>query len=250
MIRKVAIPKFKDFVAPRFETASVILICTVAVGKVTDTSVIEIRGCEGFARARAVCDAGATVLICSGIKNFYRNLLQAEGVDVISGVELSVKLAIAEFLAGNLSVKERIENEASGIIPHEDLVCWARDLFESSGYRVRDVADSASFPIDMIAETVCPVCDQPVGVAVCCGAHIYRTDLEIQEFHHAEASDIHAKVYIHPSEETIEEYCAACGIQLIDPNLDDFSEENTRISAIPLLKGPVRGHEKAFADGE
>lgn len=250
MIRKIAIPKFKDLVAPRFETASVILICTVAVGKVTDTTVIDIRGCEGFARARAVCDAGATVLICNGIKNFYRNLLDAEGVDVISGVELPIKQAIAEYAAGNISVREPVEVDASGIIPHDDLVCWARDLFESSGYRVRDVAESASFPIDMIAETVCPVCGRPVGVAVCCGAHIYRTDLEIQEFHHAEASDIHAKVFIYPSEETIKKYCSACGIQLIDPNLEDFGEEQTRISAIPLLKGPVRGHERAFARGD
>jgi len=243
MTKKVALPKYKDTVAPRFETANVILICTLGEGDEISTEVVECRGCEGFTRARVICDRKADVLICGGIRNFYRNLFHSEGVEVVSGVELPVKEALSEYLSGNLAIDEPLESETSVRIPHEDLLGWAKGLFESSGYRVRDVADSASFPVDLIAEITCPVCGRQINVAICCGAHLYRTDQEIKEFHHIDSADIQAKVFIYPRESRIERYCSACGIQLIDPSLDNFESDNKRRDRVPLLRGVIKGHE-------
>ncbi|MEW5993553.1 MAG: NifB/NifX family molybdenum-iron cluster-binding protein [Candidatus Zixiibacteriota bacterium] len=247
----VAVPKYNEAIAPRFEVARYFLICVVEGGQQLSSRIFDCStGCEGFGRVRLLRDKHADVLICNGIKSFYRDLLEASGVTVIPNVTLPVSEAMQLYLAGQLQPATTIMESCSPAtgIPHEDLVCWARELFESNGYSVR--ASESPFPIDLIAEITCPVCRKPVRVAICCGAHTYRTDQEIRELHRVAASDFHAQVYVHPGTPAISRCCQEYGVQLIDPDTELKTCHRRNAQTIPVLAAPVPGHERAFAGGD
>jgi len=247
----VAIPKYKDAVAPCFETASFILISRLEQKKEVSSSIITCTGCEGFGRVRIIQNNDAEVLICNGIKGFYREILESAGVTVIDNVAASIQSALDQFLQGRLKPKPRTDElaETTCSIPHKDLVCWAKELFESHGYHVTLASEKAPFPIDMIARIECPLCGKNISVAVCCGAHMYRIDNEIREFHHSASSGYQAEVYIHPDHPSVEKRCQEFGIQMIDPNADTANQDRTVTGRIPLLSYPIPGHEKACLNG-
>jgi predicted Fe-Mo cluster-binding NifX family protein len=248
MAKKIAIPKFHDMVAPCFETANYFLISRIGKsGEVTER-LDSCTGCEGFGRIRLLQDNAVNILICNGIKAFYVDLLESSGLEVIDGVSLTVESALKQYLSGRLKPRNRTFQfqELTCEIPHEDLVCWARELFESHGFMVKAGDENIPFPIDLIAELKCPVCGKPIRIAICCGAHTYRADREIQEFHHSTPSIFHARVYVRPGNPLVEEKCDEYEIQLIDTNSENAIKDEQISDRIPLLKKPITGHERAF----
>jgi predicted Fe-Mo cluster-binding NifX family protein len=250
MDKKVAIPGFQGEVAPRFESAEKFMIVTIADGAPESSEVLSCVGCEGFGRVRLLESEQVEVLICSGIKSFYRGLLESLGITVLENVSMTLEQALSDYLAGNITAEPVSEtlDLADFEIPHEDLLCWSRDLFRSNGYQVTDTAGKARFPIDLIATIECPVCHKPIRTAICCGAHTYRADQEIREFHHATVAAFHARVYVHVGSRAVCDGCRAYGIQLIDPNDDEFERDPRQIGPVPLLRNPVAGHERAFGE--
>ena len=214
------------------------------------SSIVTCSGCEGFGRVRVIQDNNAEVLICNGIRGFYRELLESSGVTVINNVSATITSALDRYLDGDLKVRPHNEElaETSCRIPHKDIICWTKELFESHGYRVSLASENTPFPIDMIACIACPVCGKKICVAVCCGAHMYRIDNEIREFHHRARGDCHAEVYIHPGYPSVIKQCQEYGIQLIDPNTETANRDRTVPGRIPLLTRPIPGHEKACLD--
>jgi hypothetical protein len=207
--------------------------------------IVECSGCEGFGRVQLVRDRRATVLICGGIKSFYRDLLRASGIAVVLNVTGDVEAALTQFIAGRAPVGPPRESPVAldDDLPLADLVCWSKELFTVNGYNVVSNEDLAPFPIDLIAEIPCPRCSRTVRVAICCGAHMYRSDREIQLLHQV-GRDFHARVYVRTSDPDIDRLCHRFGIELIDP---DGEIRRTRKTAkrIPLLRGVVRDHEAA-----
>jgi len=246
----IAIPKYKDAVAPRFETASYILISRVSTPEDISSSIVTCSGCEGFGRIRVIQDNDVEILICNGIKGFYRELLESSGVKVIDNVSATITSALDRYLEGILDERPHTEElaETSCQIPHKDIVCWTKELFESHGYEVSLAGEKTPFPIDMIARIACPVCGKTICVAVCCGAHMYRIDNEIREFHHSARSACHAEIYIHPGYPSVIKQCHEYGIQLIDPNAETANRDRTVAGRIPLLTCPIPGHEEACLD--
>ena len=90
----IAIPKYKDAVAPCFETASFILIFKFEQKKELSSSIIACTGCEGFGRVRIILDNDTDVLICNGIKGFYLETLESAGVAVFDNVALPIESAL------------------------------------------------------------------------------------------------------------------------------------------------------------
>ncbi|MBD3169777.1 MAG: hypothetical protein GF307_09870 [candidate division Zixibacteria bacterium] len=247
MSKRIAIPKFKDSVAPCFETASCFLIHDTGKDKENASQIVTCSGCEGFGRIRLLQEKEIDVLICNGLKTFYLDLLKSSNVTVFDKVSMEVEEALRLYLRGQLepSEVEKQLKELSCEIPHEDLVCWAKELFASHGYRIDTDEEKTPFPIDFSAEMVCPVCGKPVITAVCCGAHTYRADHEIKEFHHNAPSIYQAKVYVLPANPRVKECCDEYGIQLIDPDSRIYNSDKKYGRAIPLLSKPVTGHERA-----
>jgi len=248
----VAIPKFGEAVAPCFEVARVFLFARIEGGQVISQKILECKGCEGFGRIQLLRDNEADVLICGGIKGFYRDLMQASGLAVVSNVSSGVTDALDSYVSGKLShdreTGETVEViEPEGDIPLEDLVCWTHELFAAHGYRVRPGAELAPFPVDLVAEIECPVCHKPIRVAICCGAHTYRPDQEVKLLHRAAASGYHARAYVRSSTPQVARCCREYEIELIDPDASFASCDHPVEGRIPILQSVIRGHEAASA---
>jgi hypothetical protein len=118
-------------------------------------------------------------------------------------------------------------------------------LFEAHGYRVQAGPGPDAFLIDLVAELTCPVCRLPVRVAICCAAHAYRADLEIAEFHQASRSGYNARAYVSTQQPAVWECCREYGIEPLDPGGDQMEGGDGPERTIPLLHGPITGHERA-----
>jgi predicted Fe-Mo cluster-binding NifX family protein len=247
VVEKVAIPILENDVAPCFEVAHYFAVIEITDGRQTSRTVLTCSGCEGYGRVRFLMDNKIDLLICNGIKLFYRDLVEISGLKVISDIAGSVESALAGYISGKLQRRRYPDRsiDLSTEIPHDDLVCWARELFESNGYEILSRPDRLSFLIDLVAVTNCPLCRKSIKVGVCCGAHTYRLVDEIMEFHHVAPNEFHVKVYVYPSSPEVCEICTEYGIELIDPNSEDDLLFKPPADRIPVLRNPVRGHEKA-----
>lgn len=232
--------------APRFETAESIVICTVVESHVIDSETQPCSGCEGFSRVRLLREHQVDTVICNGIRSLYRNVLRSLDVVVIDGVSMTIDAALDEFVVGGLrslaigDADQGMECEQ----PHEDLICWAGGLLASCGWQVRAAGSGAPFAVDLTGSIECPVCRRPIRVAVCCGAHIYRCDREIREFHYATMNDFHARLYVHPANQRLLECCRSFGIQLVDPGSYLVRAGGARSDQAPPLAVAVVGHDR------
>jgi len=245
------VPRFNELLAPRFEVARFFVMVTLEEGAELSREVIHCTGCEGFGRVQLLLDQHVEVLICNGIKSFYRDLLHSYGIRVIPDAAGTVDAVLADFLTGRLQPgEEEFRAAAAGpTIPLEDLVCWSKELFTAHGFTVFPATDRAPFPVDLIAEIRCPVCGKPIRVAICCGAHTYRCDQELSQLHQVANADFDAYVYIHTATEPALRYCSDYGFELLDPNAQFASSDRPEPNRIPILQNPIPGHEDAFASG-
>jgi len=188
-----------------------------------------------------------SVLICNGIKGSYKDMLASSGLTVIDKVSTEVEDALERFLNGALSPEEVPSEELPEpcTVSHEKLVRSARVLFQKYGFEVSPGPAQGSFLVDLVAKITCPKCRRPVRVAICCGAHTYRANQEITEFHLATQTGYHARVYICPAQPSRIKCCREYGIELVDPDEAVAEKQRPNQNRIPLLKGTVLGHEKA-----
>lgn len=246
-MEKIALPLLDDLVAPRFEAARQFLLAEVESGLVVRSHGVACDAPDGYRRVRMMQIHRVAVLICNGINASYRDALVASGVKVISHFSGPVEVALREYSAGRIGPERCSTVEPAEMHPvsHAELVERATSLFRSCGYRILPGRGDDSTLIDLVAELPCPVCGRPVRVAICCGAHTYRADQEIALFHQATLSGYHARVYVAPLQPAIWQCCREYGIEPLD-----FARSAERGAAetrgvIPLLSGPVLGHERA-----
>jgi predicted Fe-Mo cluster-binding NifX family protein len=244
---KVAVPRFDQAIAPCFEAAGHFLIATVENGKVVSAEVAHCAGPEGYRRVRLLQIHRADMVVCNGIKGCYRDMLAGSGVTVIANVTGLADEALNRLAGGELSPELTARDEVANYpaIPHQELVARARTLFENGGYTVTAGPEQASFLVDLLAETKCPVCSRPVRVAICCGAHTYRPTQEIVEFHHATPSGYDARVYFCPASPAASQCCQEYGIELIEPDMPGMELKQKPANKLPILRGRVAGHERA-----
>jgi len=247
-IMNVAIPILNDQIAPCFEVAKQFEIVVIKKGKVISSIKIKCLASEGFMRVRLLRLHEINTLICNGIKSFYQNQLTAMGINVIPNVNDSIENTLNNFLAGSIKSPSntKYETETNDLVSHDDLVSWAKELFESNGYSVLLSPGDESFLIDLVAKIRCPVCSKQIDVAICCGAQTYRADQEIREFHYSTKTQYNARVYVYLTNPQLEKSCNEYGIDFLSPEIDykEFKERSK--SLIPILNRPVEGHEKAF----
>jgi predicted Fe-Mo cluster-binding NifX family protein len=242
---KVAIPYLGEIIAPRFEAARYFLVITQEKNRKSTETHVECAGPEGYRRVRLLQIHRVGTLICNGIKGSYRDMLAASGISVIQNVTGPVRPAIKAFLAGDLRVEAQAADVLTTSCDHQALIGWARELFEQHGYQAEAGPGEDSFLVDLVARITCPVCGRMVKVAVCCGAHTYNATHEIVEFHHTTGADYDARVYVCPANPTVAKFCREYGIELLDPEAGDTQTIAVGSNKLPILKGPVRNHERA-----
>ena len=190
------------------------------------------------------------ILICNGIKASYLDMLKASDISVIPKVSLTIIEALNQFTTNKLQVSNNDKNELTdtSCVPHQELVEWAGSIFKKHGFDVTEGPGEDAFLIDLVCEISCPQCKRPIKVAVCCGSHTYRTELEIAEFHRATSSGYNARVFVCTSQPAIVTCCKEYYIQLIDPEMDTALDHDSKDATIPLLKGPIMDHKLSCLD--
>jgi len=249
---KIAIPKLNEIIAPCVESANYFLIISHFDQGADDSQIIKAGGCEGYGRIRFLIDKKITHLVCNGIKSFYHDLLNASGIVVIENISDTITDITSRISSGQFSWHER-KTDTSRLyckIPHKDLVCWTKELFTIHGYTVQKSQGASSFPIDLTAKINCPVCGEELNVAVCCGAHTYRSDHEIREFYYNTSKNFQSKVYVQLVNDEIRACCQKYNIELLDPDDEQTVSNLDKTRSIPILKKPVPGHEKAYKKSE
>ena len=115
MAENVAIPILDDEIAPCFEVAHCFIIAEIGEGGRLSKSVRKCGGCEGYGRIRFLIDEKIDVLICGGIKQFYRDLLNISGIAIIPDIVGSAETALANYLSGRLiPQKAQVDSEDLG----------------------------------------------------------------------------------------------------------------------------------------
>ena len=99
---KVAIPHYKNQVAPCFEATATITIFTVHRSKVVNRTRFTLQSREAFDRVRLLRDQGVGTLICGGLQSSFEDLLHASGIRVFSWVSGCVDDLLDLFLEGQL----------------------------------------------------------------------------------------------------------------------------------------------------
>ena len=80
---KIAVPLFKERVAPYFGTSSKILLVEMQGEAIVRESSWEVEGEGAMEIARRLVDLGVEKLICGGIQHRYKNWLVGRGVTVV-----------------------------------------------------------------------------------------------------------------------------------------------------------------------
>jgi predicted Fe-Mo cluster-binding NifX family protein len=80
---KVAVPLFKERVAPFFGASSKILLVEMRGHEIAREATWDVGGEGGMEIARRLVDLGVERLICGGIQHRYRNWLVGRGVTVV-----------------------------------------------------------------------------------------------------------------------------------------------------------------------
>jgi predicted Fe-Mo cluster-binding NifX family protein len=245
---KIAIPELDDKIAPCFEAAKQFEIFTIKKGKIISSKTIDCHATDDIMRIRLLRLHEIQTLICNGIKNFFRDQLLAYGINVIPNINESIKKSLSLFLSGQLLPHNNMKvKSGNDVISHDDLVKWAKELFESNGYEVSTCPGEESFLIDLIAGLKCPLCKKNIEVAICCGAQTYRADQEIREFHHYARTRYNAFAYVYLTNTQLEKSCIEYGINFLSPGVTELDTKEKLKSRIPILKIPIEGHEKAFS---
>lgn len=113
---KILIPIQGDFVAPRFDLATEVLVARYENGKCTTepkTIIMERPSDEGL--CQMVVEENVTDVICGGIEELHYNFLVWKKVSVLDGVIADWQTALEQALAGTLKqgailpVKEQVQ---------------------------------------------------------------------------------------------------------------------------------------------
>ncbi len=103
---KVAIPRFGESVAPCFGHSATIAIFTIKRGKVVDQVDFRLQSRDMLDRVRLLRDQQVETLICSGLEDRLQDMLETNGVRVISWVSGRVDDLLGRFLRGELVARD------------------------------------------------------------------------------------------------------------------------------------------------
>lgn len=244
---KIAISCFGDEIAPCFSATRRFRVWKLGPLSKIDCSELTVEEPGSLARIRLLKQLGVNVLICNGIEEQARQLLETSGCHVVENVTGSATESLYEYLAGNIQNDHVYNNNGNfQIQPHtSSLVDWTLNLFHSHGWTIDRLTEADSYPIDLKATIQCPACKKTVRVAICCGAHSFGVESEIQEFCHVTRREYHARVYVHFATQKIVNKCHDYEVELLDPaSINAKTTSEPHENQLPPLKGRIRDHEK------
>lgn len=113
---KIAVPLFKERVAPYFGASSKILLVEMQGNAITHEATWDVGGEGAMEIARRLVDLGVEKLICGGIQNRYKNWLIGRGVTVLENQRGPAREIIEKFARS----KYGLLNPAGKLKSHAD----------------------------------------------------------------------------------------------------------------------------------
>lgn len=95
---KIAVPLFKERVAPYFGASSKILLVEMQGDAIAQEATWDVGGEGPMEIARSLVDLGVDKLICGGIQNRYKNWLVGRGVTVMENQKGAARELIENLL--------------------------------------------------------------------------------------------------------------------------------------------------------
>jgi len=240
--KTILVPCFGEEVAPLFAASKRFRLWKVKNNEVTDYKELVLEKGDALDRMRLVQNEGVTVLICNGIENRCRLMLETSGINVIKNIVGIATDVFFGFLAGQITSNDSGDMLSESTIRTADVAVWTEELFKTNGWTITTVEEKSLFPLQQVAEKSCPFCSKPIRVAICYGAHAYRVDEEIREFHRISSGGYHSRVYVHQAMPGIIKLCDDYGIELLDPSA--FSQPKHETNSIAPLRGLVKDHKE------
>ncbi len=242
---KVVIAIYGDEIAPCFEAAKRFRLFESGDANPENSRLMECRQSGPIARMRLVSDCGAETLICNGIRNFYKNALEARGCRVYNKITGDYLTALDRLFDGKLKSDDprRLENTEPCLFELAELMEMTREYLTGNGYNL-DTGEG-KFPVDFKAYYNCPECGRKIRVAVCCGGHLFNWEKEVRELH-AVSEGYDAAMYVHAPNKPVEKCCRDFRINLLDPLVLENPGTEVKKAPIPGLMHPVRGHKKIY----
>jgi len=251
---KISMPVYRGEVAPCFEAAEHFNVYEVRQKKVLLSKQVECGQESPMVRVRLLRNEQVEVLICGGVSNFYLDILEAEGLIVISPVAGKTEEVLEDFLNLNHIMENfRVSKSPDRCgKPLSEIISWVSSLLAENSYKIIERDTDAVFPVDISGRIDCPVCGKEIRIAVCCGSHTYSAEKEIKELYFVASGKYDALIYVHKTTPDVKKICTDYNIELLDPYVHFRSgTDNTNVnSRIPLIKNPVSGHERAFVQTE
>jgi predicted Fe-Mo cluster-binding NifX family protein len=99
---RIAMPRFGELIGPCFGYSATITIFTIKRGKVVDQVDFRLQSRDVLDRVRLLRDQQVGTLICGGLEERLQDMLEANGVRVISWVSGRVDDLLDCFLRGEL----------------------------------------------------------------------------------------------------------------------------------------------------
>ncbi len=96
---KVAIPLYKDRVAPHFGASSEVLLVEIQGASVEREAIWNVGGDTAFDVARRLLDLGVEKIVCGGINRIHKEWLTQKGVTVLDNRKGKAKEVLEELLA-------------------------------------------------------------------------------------------------------------------------------------------------------
>lgn len=244
---RISVACFGEEVAPCFAYARRFRMWEIGSGKSMEYLEIKVDESGSLVRIRTLLKHNINVLICNGIQEQERRLLESKGCLIIDGVLGTVSDALFGYLAGRIRPPVTTsEDDLIGVQQNTaDLVTWTEDLFLDLGWSIEPIVEAEPILIDLIVCRTCRFCGKPVRVAVCCGAHTYRIENEIREFRRRTMVGYNARVYVYHAMPQVIRYCRDFEIDLLDP-AGFIASQNGYVgsNSIPPLTGRIDNHEK------
>jgi len=102
-MKKIALPKLGERIAPRLGIAQEFLIAIVDHGEIEQKTHLDLSGYTPLLKMRHLREEEVNILICAGIERMFWGYLTGFGIQVIPGITGPIEEALKRYLSGNLS---------------------------------------------------------------------------------------------------------------------------------------------------
>ncbi len=108
MKKKILIPLFNDYVAPRFDLATEVIINDVGEGEYDKEKIVMLSNASAEQLCHMILMERIQVLICGGIEEEYYQYLKWKKIEVLDSVVGTWKSVLAEYSQNTLQIGDII----------------------------------------------------------------------------------------------------------------------------------------------